>query len=190
MLFQDAIDKYNNECAFRSVVNASTGTLTLTAASIAIGSPCVLATATNSLPALPSTAASPFWPNSGTPANFVQRPATATSVVNNLFVGIVARVPGTKVYLGPEEVGLAQCYGPYVGAIVNAPLSAIGGAGAILVPDYDVTGALVPVVAPLTSTSTNNLSGAGMSGLAVAMAAIASSSATATSTGIVFLRCM
>ncbi len=109
MLIQSAQDPNFAETVLRVVQNAATATLTLTAASIAIGSPVVLATATASLPSTDTAAGQ----------NYVSRPATVTSIVNNLFVGLLSRVPGTKTYLGPEEVGLAQAYGPVVSAIIG-----------------------------------------------------------------------
>lgn len=187
MLFQSAIDKFTAETAFRCVVNANTATLTITAGSIAINSPVVLATATASLPGVNTGSTLP-----GTIINnFVQRPATATSLVNNLFAGILARVPGTKAYLDREEAGLAQIYGPLIGAIVKRPLSNIGGVGCIMIPDSDQS--MLPSPGPMTIDPTTatalGVEVPALGGLAVNMQAIASSSATETTTSILFLRC-
>jgi len=197
MQTQTAIDKFTAEARFRVVVSSYTSTGTITAASIAVGSPIILETATNSLPTTTANSSAPFYPSTNI-QNFVRRPATATALTNNLFAGILYSVPGANpTYLDREQVGLAQTYGPYVGAIVKRPTSAIGLVGALMIPDSDQS--LLPVIGPMTfasftiaSTDTLGLSGTsvpGYSGLAVAMAAIASSSVTETTTGTVFLRC-
>ena len=196
MVHQSTVDAYTAETEFRSVQNSATATQTITANTIAIGAPVVLATATGSLPANLSTSASPFLPGT-VKQNWVQRPATATSLVNNLFLGLLAKAPGTKGYLGPEEMGLAQTYGPFVGAIIKRRADTIGsGVGAVLIPEYDGVGCLLPVVGPMTgpasiaSTDTAAFTEVpALGGLALACAAIASSSATATGTAVVFLRC-
>ena len=202
MRFSDAIDAFTAEKAFRSVQNAYTASLSITARTIAINSPVVLATATASLPANPSTGASPFWPNS-VRQNFVQNPATSTSLVNNLFLGILAAGVGTKAYLDANELGVAQCYGPYVGANIERRADTIGSSvGAVLIPELvgsgtGLLGVLLPMVGPQTvnAVSTATVSALpvevpALGGLAIACAAIASSSATETNTAVVFLRCM
>jgi hypothetical protein len=175
MNFQSATDPRMAETCFRVVQNAATATQTLTAASIALGAPVVLATNTDSLP-------SSVVSNS---QNFVQKPATATSIVNNLFVGLLARVPGTKTYLAGQEVGLAQNYGPYLSGIV---LRATAGAsvGAVLVPNSLPN--LQAVSGPTTGTAATEVPALG--GLAVLMEALATSSATELTTARVFLRAM
>ena len=188
MMTQTAIDKFTAEARFRCIVNSLTASTTITAGTIAIGTPVIFETATASLPT-PNTGVTLPGTNIN---NFVNKPATATSIVNNLFAGIVAAAPRSD-YLEREAVGLAQVYGPYKGAVVKRPTSNIGGVGAILIPDSD--GSMLPAVAPMTFASiasTDTLAGTsviGMTGLAIAMQAIASSSATETTTGTIFLRC-
>jgi hypothetical protein len=202
MRFQSVIDAYTAEKGFRTVQNCYTATLTITAGTIAIGSPVVLATATNSLPSNLSTSASPFLPGT-TRQNFGQNPATSTSLVNNLLLGILASVPGTKAYLDREETGVVQCYGPYVGAKILRRADAIGNVvGAVLIPELvgagtAQLGVLLPMVGAQTvnAVSTATVSATpvevpALGALAVACQAIASSSATETTTGIPFLRCM
>lgn len=201
MRFQDAVDASTSEKGFRSVQNAYTATGTITGRTIAIGSPVVLATNTGSLPSKPSTSGSPFYPNANR-QNFVQNPATSTSLVNNLFLGILAAVPGTKAYLDAEELGVAQCYGPYVGANVKRRADAIAQVpGNVLIPELVGTGTgllgvLLPVVGAMTAgggtvaTDLVQTEVPALGGLAIAVAAIASSSATETATAVAFLRCM
>jgi len=180
MIFQTAQDPRVYETAFRVVQNAYTATLTITAGTIAVGSPLILATETASLPSTVATAGQ----------NFVRRPATSTSIVNNLFAGILARVPGTAGYLDREEVGLAQVEGPYIGALMQA-LTVTQLAGQIVIPEslqffFAVDG---PVTAAATATAAHGQVPA-LGGLAYLMADVASSSATGTTTGIVFLRAL
>jgi hypothetical protein len=180
MLIQSAQDPNFAETVLRVIQNAATATLTLTAASIAVGAPVVLATATASLPSTDVSAGQ----------NFVQRAATATSLVNNLFVGLLSRVPGTKTYLAQEEVGLAQCYGPVIsGAIHRATAGA--SVGQALIPDS--TGLMVAVGGPVTAAATasaGHVEVPAIGLLAVLMEAVATSSATEASTARMFLRCM
>jgi hypothetical protein len=180
MLLQTAMDPRSADTVLRVVQNAATLTLTLTAASIALNSPVVMATATNVLPSTVGTDGQ----------NYVQRPATATSLVNNLFVGLLSRVPGTKSYLGQEEVGLAQCYGPVPAAAVLRP-TAGASVGAALVPDS--TQLLVAVGGPVSAAATataGHVEVPALGCLAVLMEALATSGATEATTARVFLRCM
>jgi hypothetical protein len=180
MLLQTAMDKRYAETVLRVVQNVATATLTLTAASIAVDSPVVLATATDFLPTT----------DTADGQNYVQRPATATSLVNNLFVGLLSRVPGTKTYLAQEEVGLAQAYGPVISGAVHRP-AAGASVGAALVPDS--TQLLVPVGGPITAAATStagHVEVPALGCLAVLMEALATSGATEATTARVFLRCM
>lgn len=180
MLLQGSVqDQFLREAVFRCVQNANTATATITAGSIAIGSPVVLATHTASLPSTVATNGQ----------NFVQRPATATSIVNNLFVGVLAKGP-RAAYLDREELGLAQCYGPYVGALIERP-AAGAAVGNMLIPDS--TQQFVAVSGPVTAAATataGHVEVPALGGLAVLMAALATSGATETTTGIAFLRAM
>lgn len=180
MQFQSAQDPRYAETAFRVVQNSAPLTQTLTAASIALNSPVVLATATDSLP---TTDTSDYQ-------NFVQRPATATSIVNNLMVGLLATVPGTKAYLAQGEVGLAQNYGPVISAAIHRA-TAGAAVGQALIPDS--TQRLVAVGGPVTAAATASAAHAevpALGCLAVLMEAVATSSATEAATARVFLRCM
>lgn len=171
MRFQTAVDKETAEKAFRAVVSAYTATGTITAASIAIGSPVVLETHTAS--------------NNGYHA---RRPATSTSLVNNLFVGNLHDAPGTKAYLDREEIGLVQVYGIDDDAIVQILTAAVS-VGSVLTPES--LQFLIPVGGPVTgATTAANVEVPAIGGLAIIMEAIASSSATSTQTAKVFLRCL
>ena len=197
MQFQTATDSWAYEAVYRTVQNANTGTGTITAGSIAVGAPLILATATASLPANPSSTASPFLPGSSVRNNFVTLPVTSTSIINNLFCGILAKAPAKDLagsasgtYLDREQLGLAQCYGPYIGAIMRQETTT-NTPGFIMVPE--LTGFLISVTGPVTAASTGtaaNVEVPALGGLAVLMGQIVSSSATQTTTGIVFLRCM
>src|SRR5690242_8756023 len=111
MLFQSAMDPRTAEVGLRVVKNAYTATLTITAGSMAVGSPAILETNTASLPSTTT--------DSSVVQNWARRPDTSTGVINNLLIGLVAKVPGTKAYLDREEVGLVQCYGVYPNAAVQ-----------------------------------------------------------------------
>ncbi len=187
MRWETATDAFTSEVILRTVQNANTATTTITAGSIAVGAPLVLATATASLPA--TNAGSPFYPGT-VRNNFVTLPATSTSLVNNLFCGILASVPSTNAYLDREQIGAAVCYGPYIGAIIRQETTTIT-PGFIMVPE--LTGFLISVTGPCTAASTGtaaNVELPALGGLAVIMGQIASSSATATATAIVHVRAM
>jgi hypothetical protein len=185
MTFQTVMNAKQAESVFAIVQNAYTATLTITAGTIAVGSPVVLATATASIPSTDTTKGQ----------NFVQRPATSTSVVNNLLVGILAKTPRTAGdYLEREAIGLAQVYGSYVGAIVQT-LTSTSLAGQVCIPES--LQFLIPTVGPCTgqaaSTSTNISTITevpGIGGLIALIQSIASSSATSTGTAAVFIRCL
>lgn len=151
------------EVAFRSVQNGYTKTLT--ASSIAAGGPVVLSTHTAS--------------NNG---QFVQYPATSTSIVNNLYIG------NAHAAIAPEDVGLVQVYGYDSDADVQI-LTTTQNVGQVLIPDstnllFAVSG---PVTAAATSTAAHTEVPA-LGGLAILMEQIASSSATSSTTAKVFLR--
>ena len=153
------------ETAFRSVQNAYTKTLT--ASSISAGAPVVLATNTAS--------------NNG---QYVQYPATSTSIVNNLYVG------NAHAAIAPEDVGLVQCYGYDSDAKLQI-LTTTQNVGQVLIPDS--TNLLFAVSGPATAGTASTATHAevpALGGLAIIMETIASSSATSTTTAKVFLRCL
>lgn len=173
MIFQTAVDKATAEKVFRVGQNANTNTGTITAGSIALGSPVVLETNTGSLA-----------------QNFVNRPATSTAIRNNLMVGVVQKVPGTKTYLDREEVGLIQCYGEYPDAIVHRA-TAGASVGQPLIPNSLQD--LIPVGGPVTAAATataGHVEVPALGGLAILIEELATSSATEQTTANVFLRCM
>lgn len=180
MLWQTAQDPRQAETILRCVQNSNTATGTITAGSIANGSPVIFETNTASLPNTIQTVGQ----------NFVNRPATSTALVNNLMAGIIARVPGTKAYLDREEVGLAQIYGPHLSAILLRPTGGLS-AGNVLIPEslQCLIGVTGPVTAAATSTS-GHVEVPALGGHAILMSALATSGATETTTGIVFVRCM
>ncbi len=199
MRFATVVDAYTSEKGFRTVQNAYTATLTITAGTIAIGSPVIYATNTASLPAVNTGTTLPGTNRN----NFVQNAATSTSLVNNLMLGILAAGIGSKAYLDREEIGAAQCYGPYLTAFVKRRADATGQVvGAALIPELvgsgtGQLGVLLPIIGPMTVNAITTSSDfaapvevPGLGCLAVAMQAIASSSATETGTAIVHLRCM
>lgn len=161
------------EVVYFTAKNSATKTLTATAATIAKGEPVVLATNTAS--------------NNGV---FIQRAATATSPVNNLYVGCVHDFPGTasnKTWQG-EDVGLVQVYGYDADAVVQLLTDAVA-VGQILIPNS--IRAMINSGPPTTHTTT--ATGVGINGLAgfcVVVAEVASSSATSTGTAVVFHRAM
>lgn len=164
MLLHSLQDPRLCEQAFRCVQNANTLTATITARTIAVGGPVILATATASLPGTD--------PSLG--QNFVVGAGAAAGAVNNLLVGILARAPGTLQYLDAEDFGLAQCYG--VGLANFQAGGTAGTPGQVLIPD---TGGLAaPGTAPAVA----------MGGLIVLMEAVATSSGVTKAR--VFLRCM
>lgn len=176
MLFQDVVDKNTAEKVFRTAVNAYTGTLTITARTIARGAPVVLATHTDS--------------NNGL---FVTNVVTSTSVVNNLYQGNVHDTkPRSVAYVDAEQQFLVQCYGIDDDAIVQT-LTTTSLAGQVCIPEYVAPGFLVPTVGPTTAAATATAAHVevpALGGLAVLIQSIASSSATSTGTAKVFLRCM
>ena len=193
MLIETTLDVYTMETVLRIGVNAYTATGTITGRTIAIGSPVILATATNSLPTTASNTSGAFYPSTNV-QNFITNPATSTSLVNNLLVGLLVAKPGssTVAYLEAEEQGLVQCYGPYVGARVL--LDAAISPGNVLIPD-SAQNTLILGAGPNTSSAATgtaaNVESPAIGGLIIAMAAIASSSATYTTNGsTVWVRCM
>jgi hypothetical protein len=186
MLLQSAQDPRTAEVVLRVAQNHNTATLTLTAASIAKKTPVVFATGTASLPSTST--------DSTLGRNWIQRPATSTSIVNNLVAGLLAKAPGAKAYLGPEEVGLVQVYGPFPDAVVQIKTVAQN-AGALLIPES--LQFLLSVTGPMTGAASTPASDAvaltevpALGGHFVLMSAMASSSATGTAGVPVFVRCM
>jgi hypothetical protein len=173
MNFQSAVDKTTADKVFRAVVNANTLTATITARTIAIGSPIILATHSDS--------------NNG---QYVTRPATSTSLVNNLLVGNVAHAAGTVAYAEAEAMFIAQVYGIDDDAIVQT-LTTTSLPGQVLIPES--LQFLIPGVGPVTAASTGtaaNVEQPAIGGLMYLLQSIASSSATSTGTAKVFLRCL
>lgn len=193
MLIETTLDVYTMETVLRIGVNAYTATGTITGRTIAIGSPVILATNTASLPTTASNTSQPLYPSTNV-QNFITNPATKTSLVNNLLVGLLVAKPGTSTvaYLEAEEQGLVQCYGPYVGARVL--LDAAISPGNVLIPDSADAGALILGAGPNTSSAATgtaaNVESPAIGGLIIAMAAVASSGATYTTTTVAFCRCM
>lgn len=174
MQFQTVVTPTTAEKVFRVGVNANTATLTITAGSIAIGSPVIVETA--------SASANGYH---------INRPATSTSVVNNLYIGNLHDAPGTKIYLDREEVGLVQCYGYDDDAIVQV-LTSTSLAGQILIPS--TLQFLIPAGGPVTvsaaTETASHVEQPAIGGLALLLQSIASSAATDTATAKVFVRAM
>jgi hypothetical protein len=169
MLFHSAEDPRLAEMAFRVVQNSAPLSATLTAASIAVGAPVVLELAAASLP------------NSDVAANqnFVTKPSSvATAPGNNLFIGALARVPGTKTYLAQDAIGLVQIYGPMLNALVRRDAAALA-AGTYLIPTDN----------GFVSAGTAGPA-AGLAGMVTLMEVVASSASAELATARVFLRCM
>lgn len=191
MLIQTVLDAYTREIVLRIGTNSTTKTATLTARSIAIGSPVILETNTASLPTTAANSSAPFYPSTNV-QNFISRPATSTALVNNLLLGLLYSAGSNSTYLDGEATGLVQCYGPYVGAAVQIPPSSAAIApGDVLWPEslqFLILGS-GPITAAATATAGHGTPPA-IGGLIIAMAAVASSSATGTTTSSVWLRCM
>lgn len=173
MTFQTAVDKTTAERVFRAVVNANTITATITARTIAIGSPVILATHSDS--------------NNG---HYVTRAATSTSIVNNLLVGNVHEAPGTVAYAEAEAMFLAQVYGIDDDAIVQT-LTTTSLPGQVLQPES--LQFLIPGVGPVTAAATataGHVEAPAIGGLMYLLQSIASSAATSTGTAKVFIRCL
>ncbi len=182
-MLQTALDVRTAQVVLRAAQSAYTSTLTITAGTIAVGSPVIIETHSNSLPSTTT--------DSSITQCWIRRPATSTSIVNNLFAGLLKSAPGGRAYLEREEVGIYQCYGIYPNAKVQRPASDIGGAGVVLIPEslqflISVTG---PVTAAATGTAAN-VEVPALGGLAILVQSIASSGATETTTAAVMLRCM
>lgn len=180
MEFQTVQTQGQAETVLRIVQNSNplSGTSTNT---LAIGSPVILETNTASLP---STTTSTTQQKQ----NYVNRPATQTSIVNNLMVGVLVRGPRTD-YLEREALGLAQMYGVCTAAVVVPTGGA--GVGAALIPNSD--GTLNPVSGPVTAAATSTSGHTevpALGCLAVLMEAQATSGATYAATPRVHLRCM
>lgn len=164
MLFHSAEDPRLAEQAFRTVQNSAPLSMTLTAASIAIGMPIVLDIA--------STVATDG-------ANYITKPnSVASHQANNLFAGVLVRAPGTRSYLGQDALGLAQIYGPVTNALVRREITGLPSGAMLQLSD-------VGFVLPGTAGPPM-----GQAGMAVLMDAVAASTATEMTTARVFLRCM
>lgn len=173
MQWQTANDGSKPDIILCTFKNASTATLTATAATIAKGEPVILSTSTASANGV-----------------FVSRALTATNVGNNLFVGCVHDFPGTsstKTWQA-EDVGLVQTYGLDTDAVIQM-LTDAQSAGQLLIPNS--IRSLVASGTPTTVLSATAAAGVnGIAGLAVLASAVASSAATGTGTAYVFVRAM
>jgi hypothetical protein len=185
MLLQSVQDPRLSDVVLRIVQNAYTSTITITARTIGVGQPVIAETATGSLPTtnyLPLTSA--------TVQNYARRPATSTSLVNNLFLGILAKTPGTAGYIDSDQIGLVQCYGAYVGAQVQVKTDSSLVGMAMIPTDL---GFMMHSGGPVTGTATGtdgNTETPAIGCLAVNMQIVNASSVTITSTSILHLRCM
>lgn len=169
MLFHSAEDPRLAEMAFRVVQNSAPLSMTLTAASIALGMPVVLDLSTASLPNSDVTANQ----------NYITKPNSVASVAaNNVFVGVLARVPGTRTYLAQDAMGLAQIYGPCLNALVRRDVAGLPAGSLLQISDI---GFQLPTTAgpPM-----------GQAGMAVLLDGLAASTASEMTTARVFLRCM
>lgn len=170
MLFHSAQDPRLAEMGFRVVQNSAPLTMTLTAASIALGAPLVLEGNTASTPNNDTTLGQ----------NFVAKgAAAATALANNLVIGALARVTGTRTYLAQEGVGLAQVYGPMLNALVRREIAGVP-SGTQLIPSD------IAFVVPAGTTGAP----AGLAGMFTLIEALAASTATELTAAKVFLRCM
>lgn len=179
MRLATAVNPAAAEKVFAVYRNSVTGTTTATAATHLRGAPVVLQTHTDS--------------NDGT---WIMAPATATSGVNNLFVGLAANFPDTTTgqtgtWQG-EDAGEVQVYGLHSDGLVYLAASAAASVGDLLIPNSTYgRGALETCGPPTTHTTTATGVGInGIAGLAVVVSAVASATATQTSAPSVFLRCM
>lgn len=176
MRFSTAVSATLAEKVFRSARNSSTKTLTATAATIARGAPVILATASASVNGYD-----------------VQRADTASQLINNLFVGIVANFPDTTTgqtgTWGAEDVGEVQCYG-YGSANLRGHTDTLA-QGLCLIPN---TGQMLltnigPVVAAATGTTAHSEVG-GIGCLVVLAQTVATAATSATTSVSVLIRAM
>lgn len=161
MIFQTAMSGGLAEVAFRSVTSSITKTSTDPA--IQAGEPVLLVSGTDGDGAA------------------VQRAVSATSPLNNLWVGVAHES------IAHEAVGLAQCYG--VDEDVRLMEAITAAAGDVLIPNIQSTAtqltgrSAVATAAPLFATAASSSSGHvasfGYAGLAVVLEAATAASATA-----------
>jgi len=177
MRFATAVSATLAEKVFRSARNSSTKTLTATAATIARGAPVILAT------------------NSASVNGYdVQRADTASQLINNLFVGLVANFPDTTtgqtgVWQG-EDVGEVQCYGYNSQAILRGYTDTLA-QGLCLIPDIGqklVTN-IGPIAAAATSTTAHTEVG-GLGCLVVLAQTVATAATSATQSVSVLIRAL
>jgi hypothetical protein len=177
MRFATAVTPTFAEKVYRSARNSSTKTLTATAATIARGAPVILAT------------------NSASVNGYdIQRADTASQLINNLFVGIVAEFPDTTINQtgtwGAEDVGAVQCYGYNSAAILRGYTDTLA-QGLCLIPN---TGQMLltnlgPVVAASTGTTAHSEVG-GIGCLVVLAETVATVATSATNAVAVHIRAM
>lgn len=178
MRFFTAIDSTTAEKVFATFRNSVTATATATAKTLERNAPVVICTHTASANGYD-----------------IQAPATGTSIVNNLFVGIADAFPDTTTgqtgTWNGEDAGQVQVYG-YRNGLIYLAASAAAAVGDLLIPDVAYgRGNLTPVGSPTTNTATTtNAAVPALGGLCVAVAAVASATATQTSASGVWLRCM
>lgn len=181
MRFYSAIDSTTAEKVFATFRNSVTATATATAKTLQRNAPVVLCTHTASANGYD-----------------IQAPATGTSIVNNLFVGIVDNFPDTTTgqtgVWGGEDAGQVQVYG-YRSGLVYLAASVAVAVGDLLIPDSaygrgNLTTSGPPSTHAASTGTAANVAVPAIGGLCVAVAAVASSTDTQTSASGVFLRCM
>ena len=168
MNFQTAMSGDLAEKVFKAVKSSISETVTSTDR-LAHGEPVILATSTAS--------------NAGI---YVQRPATSTAIINNLFVGAVE---STLIEHG--GLGLVQCHGYMSDAYFTAQTDTVCAAGRTLRPS-SFRAFLTAGDIPNSGTVTDQVIQNGVSGLAVALAAPTGTVGTETARTTVkaFIRCM
>lgn len=169
MMFHSAQDPRLAEMGFRVVQNSAPQSVTATTAQIPIGAPVCLELSAASLPSSDGAVGQNFV----TKANSVSSAAT-----NNLLLGALARGAGSKSYLGPSEIGLAQCYGPMLNALVRREAAGVV-AGTLLQPS-DIGWVSPGTAGPIP----------GVAGMAILLDTLASSAASEITPARIFLRCM
>ncbi len=182
MITQSALDPRTIDTVLCAVVSSYTSTLTITARTIAVGSPVIIETSSNSLPSTTT--------DSSVVQQWARRPATSTSLVNNLTRGLLAAAP-RAAYLDSGERGLVHCHGIYPNALVQRSSSADMVAGNALVPEslQFLIAASGPVTAAATATA-GHVEAPALGLLFALIQSVASSSATETARAAVLVRCM
>lgn len=155
MRFQTAMTGDLAETVFKAVKSSLSATVTSTDR-LAAGEPVILATHTAS--------------NNGI---FVQRPATSTAIINNLYVGNV------DAQIEHEGLGLVQCHGYDSDAFFTAQTDTVCAAGRVLRPS-SFRALITAGDIPNSGTVTDQVIQNGVAGLVVALAAPTGTVATET----------